>query len=82
MRTLHYRMDQRMTEYLPESEHRRLKSNLTRAIKSGDSTKVIQTCRDAQDIFEHFTYPDDWSRWRRAWDDAVFALQRETANRW
>jgi hypothetical protein len=54
---------------LTQSELTRLRSELTRAIKSGDSRKVQATVASAYAIFEQKGWPDDWSRWQRAEDD-------------
>lgn len=53
---------------------RRQKAALTRAINSGDTNKVVLACKKAvtewgQAPF-HGAWPDDWSRWQRALDDA------------
>lgn len=57
---------------LTQSRYRTLKSNLTRAVNSGDYDRIIKTCNDALAEFERDGYPDDWSRWERARDDAEF----------
>ena len=51
------------------------KGKLTRAINSGDPDKVILACRDAvrdwgQPPFNG-AWPDAWSRWQNALDDAL-----------
>ncbi len=62
---------------LTKAEHRRLKSNLTRAINSDDPLKVIKACREARDIFSDCYWPDDWGRWSRAHESAVHQLRME-----
>lgn len=48
-----------------------LKAALTRAIKSGDPDKVWMACDKAVRAWEEWgAWPDDWSRWQRALDDA------------
>lgn len=60
-----------MTGYvLTQQEHRNLKSKLTRAINSGDADTIERTVTEAFAIFDAKGYPDDWSRWTRARDDA------------
>lgn len=54
---------------------RRQKAALTRAIHSGNAEKVVLACRDvvrewSQPPFDG-AWPDDWSRWQRALDDAL-----------
>jgi hypothetical protein len=54
---------------------RKQKSALTRAINSGDPDKVVLACRKAvrewgEPPFSG-AWPDDWSRWQRALDDAL-----------
>lgn len=52
---------------------RRQRAALTRAIKTGDSGTVVLAARDA--VRERnqpgAMWPDDWSRWQRAVDDAL-----------
>lgn len=58
-----------------------LKRRLKSTVKTGDSDKIIQECDAAMGEFEStLGYPDDWSAWERAKDDATFAKQRST--RW
>ena len=53
--------------------HRRLRSELTRAVNSKDPEKVIAAARAAVAEWEtwHWGWPDDWSRWQRALNDAL-----------
>lgn len=66
---------------LSKKEYGRLKGNLTRARNTGDPVKVVATCRDAFDVFEHFGHPDDWHRWLRAEQDAIEELRRDAYSR-
>lgn len=66
---------------LSPAEYKKLKSNLTRAINSKDNDRIIKTCNEALAIFEAKGYPDSWSNWERAKEDAEFAKQRE-GNSW
>lgn len=52
---------------------RRQRAALTRAINSGDPEKVILAARDAVREWNQrgAMWPDDWSRWQRAVDDAL-----------
>lgn len=54
-------------------EFRKQKSALTRAINSGDPDRVVLACRDAVAEWDQpgRAWPDDWSRWQRALDDAL-----------
>lgn len=61
---------------LTQKEHTRLKGRLTRALKAGDPDKIIKEAAYAKVIFERNGYPDDWSRWQRAADDAEYQKQR------
>jgi hypothetical protein len=47
------------------------KANLTRAIRSGDPDKVVEACTVAVRNWQGSAWPDDWSRWQRALDDAL-----------
>lgn len=51
------------------------KAALTRAVNSGDPNKVVLACKKAVDEWRkppfNGAWPDDWSRWQRALDDAL-----------
>jgi hypothetical protein len=66
---------------LTQAEYKTLKSKLTRAINSKNHDKIIKTCNEAFAIFEQKGYPDSWSDWERAKDDAEFA-KRHTVGGW
>ena len=54
-----------------------LKGRLAKVVKSGDHDAIIAECDAALAEFEKsLGYPDDWSRWERAKDDATFAKRR------
>jgi hypothetical protein len=62
---------------------RRQRAALTRAINSGDSEKVVLAVRDAIREWNQpgAMWPDDWSRWQCALDDALpFHQQVEIGN--
>lgn len=54
---------------------RQQKAALTRAVNSGDWRKVLIACRAAVRAWSaapfNGAWPDDWSRWQRALDDAM-----------
>jgi hypothetical protein len=57
----------RMNKQLPKQ-----KAALTRAVKSGDPKRVIDTCRKTiREWDEIGAWPDDWSHWQRALSDAL-----------
>jgi hypothetical protein len=58
------------------SMQRRHRAALTRAKNSGDQQKIIDACDKAFADFERYGWPDSWSEWQRAKDDAQFALRR------
>lgn len=62
---------------LSPAEYKKLKSKLTRAVNSKNNDNIIKTCNEALDIFEAKGYPDSWSNWERAKDDAESAKRRE-----
>ena len=66
---------------LTQAEYKTLKSNLTRAINSKNNDRIIKTCNEAERIFDAKGYPDSWSNWERAKEDAEAAKRRE-AGRW
>ena len=51
------------------------KAALTRAINSRQPSKVVQACKKAVEEWGkapfNGAWPDDWSRWQRALDDAL-----------
>jgi hypothetical protein len=53
----------------------KLRAALTRAIKSKDNQKIIATVNAALARFEVIGYPDQWSEWQRAKDDAEFNIR-------
>lgn len=63
---------------LTQAEYKTLKSNLTRAINSTNNDRIIKTCNEAMTIFEAKGYPDSWSNWERAKEDAEAAKRRES----
>lgn len=62
-----------MAYELTQREYCSLKRRLTVAINSKDASKISAECRKAFAVFEAKGYPDDWSRWQRAMDDANLA---------
>ena len=68
-----------MRTYISNKDFRRQKTALTRAINSGDPIKVLLTCRATYQEWNdnNVIWPDDWARWRNAWDDALYSLRRE-----
>ena len=63
---------------LSQAEYTKLKSKLTRAINSKNNDSIIKTCNEALAIFEAKGYPDSWSNWERAKEDAESAKRRES----
>jgi hypothetical protein len=65
-----------MNDYtLTNAELKSLKAALTRAKKKGPDAVVAEANR-AMGIFEAKGYPDCWSDWERAKDDAEFEKRR------
>jgi hypothetical protein len=65
----------------PEAQqtYMQFKRRLTRAEKSGDPHAVLREVKAFEDHYERpgaEPYPDDWSRWQRAKDDANWKIQR------
>ncbi len=69
-----------MTVYVTNAEFRRQKTALTRAINSQVNIKVLETCEKTLDEWSGKAWPDDWSRWLRALEDAWYAFHR--SERW
>lgn len=73
---------------LTEAHLTRLRTALTRAQKVGPvntrearvraATRTINACETAYRVFEAKGYPDTWSNWQRAFDDAADVITRET----
>ncbi|MDQ2874592.1 MAG: AAA family ATPase, partial [Actinomycetota bacterium] len=57
---------------------RRQRAALTRAVNSGDPAKVVLAAQKAVSEWDQpgMAWPDDWSRWQRALDDAMPRDQR------
>lgn len=48
------------------------KAALARAVKTGDANKIAAACKKAVAEWNEIGYwPDDWSRWQRALNDAL-----------
>lgn len=54
------------------------RARLTRAVNSGDPERIVLACRDAVREWNQpgRMWPDDWSHWQRALDDALPWRQR------
>lgn len=65
-----------MSYTLTQQEFRNLKSRLTRALNTKDPSKVLAETSRAFAIFEEKGYPDDWHRWNRAKEDAIYGRNR------
>jgi hypothetical protein len=62
-----------------KAEYSGFKAALTRATKAKDWTKVLAVVARVEAVFNAPNappWPDDWSMWERAKDDATFALRR------
>ena len=62
--------------YISNAEYRQQKSSLTRAVNSGDPVKVLGAVEKTLKAWEGKVWPDEWSRWRNALDDAAWAADR------
>ena len=61
-----------MPDKFDQKRYVRLKSALAKVVATKDNDKIIAECDRAFKVFEDMGYPDDWSRWQRAKDDAEF----------
>lgn len=59
-----------MSYELSQKELTTLRRRLTAAVNSKDQQKIVSTCDAAMRVFEQKGFPDDWSRWERAKQDA------------
>lgn len=72
---------------LSQDEYRRLKTRLTRAENAAQKhggtywAKLEREAAYGLAIFDEQGYPDAWSRWTRALDDARYQ-QRLASNEW
>ncbi len=69
-----------MTEYLSNSEHSKLKARLTRAKNTGHPVAVLEAVEYTLDAWSGKAWPDQWSTWRSALDDAFFKFSRSDAH--
>lgn len=62
-----------------QREFPKQKSALTRAVNSGKYANVLNACKKAVTFWNDNggVWPDDWSRWQRALDDAAYKANRE-----
>lgn len=65
--------DAKMNQELPK-----LRAALTRARKSKNPDRIIETVRLAKQRFDEIGYPDQWSNWERAESDALMSRQYGT----
>jgi hypothetical protein len=72
------RRDATTVDYKPLTDKilRRQRAALTRATNSGDLDKLVKTVQAAVNEWSQSMWPDDWSRWQRALDDALPFNQR------
>lgn len=61
-------------------EYPKLKAALTRAVRSGNHQKIIDTVEHAMGRFDIIGYPDGWNRWENARQDAIWARNRAGAD--
>ena len=63
-----------------QSAYKKKKAALTKAEKSQDPQKILEVAQAHLDEWEKTgQYPDDWSRWERAKEDAELAIRRQKA---
>lgn len=67
-------------EYLSNKEYSSLKAALTRAKNSDSPKKVLATVEKAVSRFDETTWPDDWSLWRIALEDASHDARQQGFN--
>ena len=68
-----------MTVYVTNAEYRRQKTALTRAINSRVPVQVLKTCEKTLGEWNGKAWPDAWSRWARAVEDAFHAFVQSDA---
>ena len=66
-----------ITNYLTKGQYRAAKTRLTKAVRSGNSRRILDVVAETFDEWDagDFAYPDDWHRWERARLDAEMALR-------
>ena len=69
-----------VTRYMTRAEYTGYKSRLTRVINRYMAADPLEVVRYVDSVFAKWNalgmaYPDDWSRWQRARDDALAALR-------
>lgn len=64
------------TAYVTKSEFTKQKARLTRAVNSGVCERVLEAVEKTLDEWHGKAWPDDWSRWARALDDAYYKYMR------
>ncbi|MBA2726512.1 MAG: hypothetical protein H0U53_11020 [Actinobacteria bacterium] len=67
---------------LTNQEYSKSKAALTRAQNSGDNEKLVKVVREAVALFNEKGWPDNWTLWRNALDDAGWSSRCEDEGRW
>lgn len=57
-----------------------MKAALKQVVKTGDPDAIIRHCNAALARFEEIGFPDSWSDWERAKEDAEF--QKRLRSKW
>ena len=65
-----------------QKEYTKLKGRLTKAVKSKDPEKIIAEANHGLQRFEEIGFPDDWSRWECAKDDAKMSIVHGRKGPW
>lgn len=65
------------TNYLSKGQYRADKTRLTKAVRSGNHRRIIDTVTETFESWDagDFAWPDDWHRWEMARYDAEMALR-------
>jgi len=65
-----------VTVYVTNAEFRKQKARLTRAQNRREPLLVLEAVEKTLNEWDGKAWPDDWSRWARALDDAYFTFRR------
>lgn len=57
-----------------DQNHKRQTRALNAALKQGDLAHIIDVAQEALTSFDLYGWPDDWTKYQRAADDAAFRM--------
>lgn len=60
-----------------QDNYKKQRRRLRRAKTKGDPQEILKVALEGLASFDTYGWPDSWTEWQRAADDAVWALEAE-----